>query len=144
MLNINPETVCQIIQLAREFHAKEEVVIPETPDSPADDWGLQVLADHSGDLSYQFTRDLIAELELDQQVTLVALMWLGRGDFGDDDWKEALMTALDERSPHTAEYLLSTPLVADYLEEGLRVHGYGCEEPEDLRGYGINRDSGSD
>ncbi len=144
MLNINPETVCQIIQLAREFHAKEEVVIPETPDSPADDWGLQVLADHSGDLSYQFTRDMINELELDQQVTLVALMWLGRGDFGEDDWKEALMTALDERSPHTAEYLLSTPLVADYLEEGLATHGYSCEEPEDLRGYGINHDSGSE
>lgn len=140
MLNINPETVCQIIQLAREFQAKEEVVIPEAPDSPAEDWGRQVLADHQGDMTYQFTRDLIDELETDQQVTLVALMWLGRGDFEADDWKEALRTALDEHSSHTADYILSTPLVSDYLEEGLSIHGCSCEEPEDLRGYGINHD----
>ena len=36
MLNINPETVCFIIAKAREFQAKEEVVIPEAPLSPAD------------------------------------------------------------------------------------------------------------
>ncbi|MFC6669206.1 DUF3775 domain-containing protein [Marinobacterium aestuariivivens] len=138
MLNINPETVCQVIQLAREFQAKEGVVIPELPDSPAEDWGRQVLADHMGDMTYQFAQDLIGELETDQQVSLVALMWLGRGDFDKEDWREALKTALEEHSRHTADYLLATPLVADYLEEGLSIHGYSCEEPEDLRGYGIN------
>ncbi len=41
MLNINPEIVCAIIQKAREFHAKEDVVITETPDSYSDDWARQ-------------------------------------------------------------------------------------------------------
>lgn len=140
MLNINPETVCQIIQLAREFQAKEEVVIPEMPDSPSDDWGRQVLADHLGDMTYQFTRDLIDELEDDQQITLVALMWVGRGDYERAEWKEAVRTAMDERSGHTADYLLATPMVADYLEEALRLHGHSCEQEEDLRGYGMHPD----
>jgi hypothetical protein len=40
MLNLNPETVYRIIELAREFHAKEEVVFPEQAGSYADDWAL--------------------------------------------------------------------------------------------------------
>ena len=38
MIDLNPERVCNIIQLAREFHAKEEVVIPEVPNNPGDNW----------------------------------------------------------------------------------------------------------
>jgi len=38
MLDLNPEIVCIIIAKAREFHAKEEVVIPEEPANPSGDW----------------------------------------------------------------------------------------------------------
>ena len=51
MIDLNPETVCFIIERAREFHAKEQVSIPEAPTSPSDDWARQVLADHLDDLS---------------------------------------------------------------------------------------------
>jgi hypothetical protein len=34
MIDINPDIVCDIITRAREFHAKEDVVIPEVPNSP--------------------------------------------------------------------------------------------------------------
>ena len=47
MLNINPETVCHIIEKAREFQAKEQVVIPDVQDSPADDWQLQSIPSSS-------------------------------------------------------------------------------------------------
>ena len=52
MLDVDPDTVCFLISKAREFHAKEEVVIPDVPDSPADDWGRQALADHINAVSY--------------------------------------------------------------------------------------------
>ncbi len=52
MININPEIVCQIIDKPRQFHAKEEVVLPEPPNSPADESAFQVLQDHGDDLSY--------------------------------------------------------------------------------------------
>ena len=37
MLHIPLESLCYIIAKAREFQAKEEVVIPDTPSSPSDD-----------------------------------------------------------------------------------------------------------
>lgn len=126
MIELNPDNVCFIIEKAREFHAKEQVSIPEAPTSPADDWALQVLADHLDDFSYRELRSTINDLEPDQQICLVALMWLGRGDFSLDEWDEALQTAQEAYNGRTAEYLIATPLVADYLEEGLNAHGYTC------------------
>ena len=128
MLDINPETVCFIIAKAHEFHAKEEVVIPETPLSPGDDWALQILADHDDDPTLQELQAVIEDLEPDQQVQLVALMWLGRGDFDIEEWNTALAEARSNRNARTASYLLGTPLVADYLQEGLSLHGYSCDE----------------
>ena len=127
MLNISSDIVCSIIGRAREFHAKEEVVIPNIGDDDAD-WGMQVLADHANDPSYQELKTNINDLEPDQQVTLVALMWLGRGDYTTDDWQEALLFARERRNDRTAEYLIGTPLVADYLEEGLSQFDLSCDE----------------
>jgi len=129
MPDINPVTACFLIGKAREFHAKEEVVIPEPALSPGDDdVGRLALADHADDPTFQEFVAAVEDLEPDQQVTLVALMWVGRGDFGPDQWEEAVQTATDEHTARTAEYLISTPLVADYLEEGLAQFGYDCEE----------------
>ena len=128
MLDINPEIVCIIIGKAREFQAKEQVVIPDAPGSPADDWPLQVLAEHTGDLTYQEVVLAVADLEPDQQAALVALMWLGRGDYDLDDWESALKDAADNLTESTGAYLLAHPLVAGFLMDGLVRHGYRCEE----------------
>lgn len=129
MLNINPDIVCSIISHAREFHAQEQVVIPDKPDTETsdEDWAYQVLAEHDSDLTFQELKNEIEGLEPDQKDILVALMWLGRGDFDKSEWKEALKLARSRRSAHTAEYLIGTPLVADYLEEGLSNFGHSCE-----------------
>lgn len=127
-MDLNPEIVCHIIGLAHEFHAKEEVVLPEEPFSPSDDWAMQVLADHAGDRTYAELRMAIADLEPDQQATLVALMWVGRGDYDVSEWETAVEEATREATARTAEYLLATPLVSDYLAEGLDQLGYSCEE----------------
>ena len=123
-MDLNPDTVRFIIDKAREFHVKEEVTIPEEPLSPSDDWARQILADHADDPSYQEVKTTIDDLEPDQQVTLVALMWLGRGDYAADEWDNAVENAQDSWNERTAEYLLGTPLVADYLSEGLDALGY--------------------
>lgn len=128
MLDLNPDIVCHIINLAHEFHAKEEVVLPEEPFSPSDDWALQVLADHADDRTYAQIRTAIADLEPDQQASLVALMWIGRGDYDVSEWSNALEEAIRESTDRTAEYLLATPLVADYLADALDQMGYSCEE----------------
>ena len=128
MININPQIVCQIIERAREFQAKEDVVIPETPNSPADENALHILEAHVDDLTYREVKEAIKDLEPDQQSELVALMWLGRGDYDLEEWETALNDANDSWNRRTAEYLLATPLVSEYLTEGLYLHGYYCDE----------------
>lgn len=128
MLDLNPDIVCAVIAAGREFQAKEAVVIPEREFGPSDDWALQVLADHAGDLSYQEAKAVIDDLEPDQQVSLMVLMWIGRGDYDIEEWDDAAEAARDELTERTADYLLATPLVADYLEEALAQFGYDCEE----------------
>ncbi|MDX9740438.1 MAG: DUF3775 domain-containing protein [Gammaproteobacteria bacterium] len=126
---INPITICFLIDKAREFHTKEGVVIPEPPLSPSDDdVGRMVLADHADDPTYEEFCAAVDDLEPDQQVAAVALMWLGRGDFTADQWDSGLEEARRDWTPRTADYLLSTPLVADYLAEGLSLLGYDCSE----------------
>ena len=130
MLNVNPETVCFIITKARQFQAKEEVVIIEVPYSPSDDWARQVLANHIDDPSVQEVKATIRDLEPDQRAELVALMWLGRGDYLLSEWEQVQADAAESLTDITdvGAYLLSHPLVAEYLLEGLIQHGISCEE----------------
>lgn len=128
MLNIDPDTLCFIISRAREFQAKEGIVIPEPiPDSPSENWARQALADHADDHALQEAIDTINDLNEDEQAELVALMWLGRGDYSLAEWDTALADAVAARSDHTAEYLLAHPEIAFYLEEGMAQHGLSCD-----------------
>ena len=127
-LELNRETVQFIIDKAHEFHVKEAVTIPEEPLSPSDDWARQVLADHGDDPSFQELKATIDDLEPDQQVKLVALMWVGRGDYSVEEWDDAIERAQDAWNTRTAEYLIGTPLVADYLAEGVEQFSFSDEE----------------
>ncbi len=130
MLELSTGIVCRIVDQAREFQAQEGVVIPATSGgSEVDsDQAMQVLAAHAEDLTWQQLKAEIDDLEQSQQVELVALMWLGRGDYDADEWEDVREQAKEQWSPHTAEYLLATPQVADFLEEGLSMLGYSCGE----------------
>ena len=127
MLNVNPDTVCFLILKARVFHSQEEVVLPDEPDSPADDWARQALADHAGDNVFQEFKATIDDLEPDQQQAVVALMWIGRDEFSADEWAAALLEARRNWGENTAEYLIAHPQLADYLLEGLNLLGYSCD-----------------
>lgn len=54
---------------------------------------------------------------------MLALLWLGRGDYDAQSWAEALLQARETRTTTEADYLLGTPLLADYLEEGVAALG---------------------
>ena len=127
MLNVNPDTVCFLITKARIFHSREDVVMPDEPDSPADDWALQAMADHAGDSLFQKFKATVDDLEPDQQQEVVALMWVGREEFAADEWDMAVEEARSEWNENTAEYLIAHPQLADYLREGLDALGYSCE-----------------
>lgn len=124
MLDVNPDTVGALIDKAQIFHGKEGVIIPDDTTGSSGNIAADMLTDHQDDTTFQEFKAAVDDLEPDQQVELVALMWLGRGDFDANEWDAAVEQAREEWTPRTAEYLLSTPLLADYLREGLAQLGY--------------------
>lgn len=76
-------------------------------------------------------RQYIADLNRDEQASLVAVMWVGRETFEAEELTEAIQTAKAEATAPTENYLLAIPLLPDYLEDGLEALGYSVSEVED-------------
>jgi len=129
-LTISPEKVCFIIIKAREFDAKDEVTEPDPGSNPADDMDVGILEDHEDDPVVEELTSFINSLSEDEQIDLVALTWLGREDYSASDWPVVREEATRAHNQRTAEYLLGTPQLGDFLEEGLSMLGYSCEEFE--------------
>lgn len=89
-----------------------------------------MLEDHRDDPVAQELRSFIQALSEDEQIDLVALAWLGRDDASAEDWPAVREEAARAHNQRTARYLLGTPLIGDFLEEGLSLLGYSCEEFE--------------
>lgn len=129
-LSISPEKVCFIVVKAREFDAKDIVTDPEGSSNASDDAMISVLEDHGDDPVGQELRGFIGALSEDEQVDLVTLAWLGRGDGTLDDWDELRAEAARAHNRRTASYLLGLPLLPDHLEDALSQLGLSCEEFE--------------
>ena len=127
---IDTEKVCFVILKAREFDAQEEVVEPGYASDAVDDNFVQVLEAYRDDPTFEELRSFIAALNVDEQAELVGLTWVGRGDFGGEEWADALALAKERQRGSTADYLLGMPMLGDYLEEGLAAFGLSCAEIE--------------
>lgn len=127
-LAISPEKVCFFIVKAREFDVKDVVTDPDSGSNPADDGMIAVLEDHRDDSTSQELRSFINALTEDEQIDLVALTWLGRGDGSLSEWDDLRAEAARLHNKRTAEYLLGKPMLADHLTEGLSQFGCSCED----------------
>jgi len=129
MLEINQGIVCDIIKKAREINIVGDLSLPEERDDLSDTEWKQALAEYQDDLSYLELKDLINELEPDQQENIIALMYVGRGDYTKNEWKAACQQARTVKQTSRADYLISKSMLADYLAEGLAAMGYdACDE----------------
>ncbi len=129
-LEISPQKVWFFIQKAREFDVKDVVTDEGSGSNAADDAMLSVLEDHGDDPTYTELRMFINALTEDEQVDLVALTWLGRGDGDLSDWDDLREEAARLHNTRTAQYLLGKPMLADHLEEGLAQLGISGEDYE--------------
>ncbi len=129
-LSISAAKVAAILAKARQFDAKDAVTDPDPGSNASDDAMLSVLEDHADDPVQTELRAIIRGLNEDEQVDLVALTWLGRGDGELDEWDDLREEADHAHNRRTAEYLLGMPLLSDYLEEGLSQFGHSVEEFE--------------
>jgi Protein of unknown function (DUF3775) len=123
-LTIPVDTVAWIILKAREYDMKEPSDIQS--DEEDGDNPLGVLEDRADDPTAAELRGWIKGLSDDEQAELVAIMWLGRSDDEDAGSFPNLVEEARGRQQHgrrTAAYLLGTPQLGDFLEEGLEKLG---------------------
>ncbi|WP_027580432.1 DUF3775 domain-containing protein [Bradyrhizobium sp. Ai1a-2] len=118
-LSISTDKVGFLIEKAREFDVKEAASDPDSGSNAADDDMVDVLEDDGQDPVEGEIRGFIRALSEDEQIDLVALMRLGRGDRPIEEWDELRREAADQYNGRTAGYLLGEPMLGDLLAEGL-------------------------
>ena len=129
-LSISPEKAYFIVAKARQFDAKDGVTDPDSGSNASDDGMRSVLEDRKDDPVRAELTSFIHDLNEDEQIDLVALTWLGRGDGDIENWDELRAEAARAHNKRTAAYLLGMPLLADHLEEALSKFGHSSEEVE--------------
>jgi hypothetical protein len=122
-LSISAEKVGFLIEKMREFDVKEGDSDPESGSNSTDDKMIDVLEDDGEDPVVREITGFINAMTEDEQIDLVALMRLGRGDGTMEEWDDLRRDIAEVRDKRTANYLLGEPMVSDYLAEGLEQFG---------------------
>jgi hypothetical protein len=121
-----------VISMAREVGEASPAIIGEelAEDSEPQHYSEVTLAAQAensggeyfaGGSAYQEFKSTIDSMNIEELSELVALLWLGRGTYVKSEWDNAVADAREASNDHTADYLLRTPLLPDYLTEGLAM-----------------------
>jgi hypothetical protein len=101
---------------------------PEESSNAADDDEREILLDTPDNSTAQELQAAIDGLNIDKREELLAVVWLGRGDYDAENWSEALRQVRQTPTSTETTYLLGTPLLADYLEEAVSALGLSLED----------------
>jgi hypothetical protein len=130
MLQTPLEQLAYIIEKAREYDAETAPVDSNSGSNPSDDNDVAILEATADNPTRQELAAALDALNEDQKIEILALTWLGRGDFDRREWREALAQAHEIHNATETEYLIGTPLLADYLEEAVAAFGYSLRDSE--------------
>ena len=107
---------------------------------------VDVLEDDGSDPVVNELGSFIVAMNEDEQIDLVTLTWLGRGDGTIDDWNDLRARAVEARAEYrsprreTAHYLLGEPMLGDLLADGLDEFGIDwSDEPDDATSHNPQR-----
>jgi len=126
MPEINPAKVCFIVEKSREYLG-EDVGVEADESNPTDDDERVMLTGAAGRSVRRELVEFIKDLDVDEAAALVALAWIGRGDFEPEEWRAAVAEAKERAEGPTWKYLLGLELLPDYLEDALSAFGRSCE-----------------
>jgi hypothetical protein len=127
VLTIPLEKLAFIIEKAREFDAEVDPVDEASGSNQADDAGVAILEDTPDNPIIKELTNVLDDLNVDEQDEVLALMWVGRGDFTRAEWHDALKLAHQRRNERETRYLVGTPLLGDYIAQGLDELGVSIE-----------------
>lgn len=123
-LGISLEIVATVVDLANAVQDAEEGLLSGDDEDEDED-------EDDEEISEEMLTDFIDELNEEQQVALIALAWIGRGDYEPDDWEEALKLAAERNARGDAStYLAGMEGLGDLLSEGVGAFGLAIEEVE--------------
>jgi hypothetical protein len=129
-MDIALDKVCSLIRQARRFDVKEGLTDPDSGSNAVDDDQIDVLEPTPDDPVEGELRAFVDGLNVDEQASLVALVWVGRGDYDAQDWDGALALARERSVGSTADYLLGIPDLPDLLDEGLAAFDLSCVDED--------------
>jgi hypothetical protein len=129
-LDVSLDTLAFLVLKARAFDAQAGVSDPDEASNPSDDREVSVLEGQSDDPTAEELAAAIASLSDEEQTALVALAWIGRGDFEASEWEDAKSLARQRHKGPTSRYLMGMPQLGDYLEEGVAALGVNLAEDE--------------
>jgi hypothetical protein len=130
MLEISTDKVAHVILRAREVDVKTGAWDDENEVDRDDVSSETILEDLPEDATRQELKEFLESLNEDEQASLIALAWIGRGTYAPGELDEAISTAKAEHGGNAVAYLFSLPLLPDYLEDGLDQLGYSVEDAE--------------
>jgi hypothetical protein len=131
MLKIPLEQLSYIVEKAREFDEETAPDDTESGSNPSDDRNVSILEDTADNPTEQELAAALDSLDEEQRTEILALMFVGRGDFDRAEWRDALVQARDVQNGTETAYLMGTPLLSDYLEAGLDALGYSLADYQD-------------
>jgi hypothetical protein len=129
-LEISLDKLAFLVLKARAFDAQAGVSDPIESSNPSDGREISVLEGQSDDPTERELSAAIWGLSEDEQIALVALAWIGRGDFEASEWEDAKTLARERRRGSTARYLMGMPQLGDYLEDGAAALGINLTDDE--------------
>lgn len=132
-LAISSDDAFFILMKAREFDEKTPNTDPDSGSNPTDDGGVDAVEDGPDDTTQGELVGAIKALNDDAQLDLIALIWIGRGDFSLAEWDEAKAAARDIGRERLPRYVCGIPLVSDYLDEALSQFGFALEDYMEMR-----------
>jgi hypothetical protein len=118
-MNMAEESVRSLILRARAYDSKEQIDDFQPDPDTAELDSVESMLTGNRDPIRDEIRNWIDCLDEEGQVELVALYWIGRGDYEGSEFVAAVNEARARRSSPTAGYLLGAPMLGDYLEAGL-------------------------
>lgn len=115
-----------IIVKARAYEAEipEEPEAPESGSNPTDDDEAAALQESEDNPALMELTAAIEELNDDELTELIALLWLGRGDYTAEDWEDALADADQAEEQRDPERLAELAGLGEFIEQGLSELGY--------------------
>lgn len=112
-----------IIEKAREFDGEVAPSGLEDGNNPADDDERSIIEAGPDNPAEAELRAVLTTLNSDERTELLALIFVGRGDFARDTWEDALHEARDTGDSTIVSYMMGTPMLGDLIEEGLAEVG---------------------